>query len=437
MSKSYPKSAKISLVGLWIASFPTIGLQTTDASGIEKLALTSPTFMLQGIWTALCCLSLAVVFFYSKAVWNSRACMKIIWIVTTCFLSTAASIAFNNLNDSLSWLRAIQYFSSIYLSIISICILAKKCGTDAAGKTLISIIRFYFIFCVFAISALYFVDPQMAYPEGSGVRSARFGGSVVHPNTLALAAVLFLCTNIGNTTTGKGWILISSAIAVFTIIMTGSSGGLLLLTMWAFIAMFGKNALTRKIFVTILLAFFYGCVLLLPLLLVSDLSSKLFEFLPATWNDRLRIYQVAASGIVSNPVFGVGAFEGVQEYFALNFLGDYFSPPHSHNFVFDSLLSRGLVGGVPYLFIGIYGAFVAATLLYRNPKNYGIETMLAMLFFTIFVQGLMESSIAGAIKPFAHSILFSSLALMILIKNKATKDYLALPHTTGNYIANH
>lgn len=433
MKSKNPKSIKIGLIGLWVASFPTIGLQRTDASGMEGLSLTSPTFILQGVWTALCCLSLVAVFFYSKAVWSSRACMKVVLIVTACFLSTAASIAFNSITDLLSWLRTAQYFSSVYLTVIAICILTKKCNIDFVGETLRTIIRFYFLYCITAIFLLYFVDPQMAYPEGSGVRSARLGGSVVHPNTLALAAVLFLCTNIGDNTRGKIWASASSVIAIVTIILTGSSGGLLLLAMWSFITVFGMNALTRRIFVTSLLAFFYGCVLLVPLLLVSDLTSDIFNALPGTWSDRLRIYQVAATGIASNPIFGVGAFEGVQEFFAINFPDDYFIPPHSHNFVFDSLLSRGFVGGITYLFIGIYGALVAGTLLYKNPRNSRINAMLAMLFFTVFVQGLMESSIAGTVKPFAHSILFASLALMILIRDGAKIKQQALSIAPKNH----
>lgn len=414
----YPRSTKVSIVGLWVAAFPTIGLQRTDASGMEGLAITSPTFILQGIWTALCCLMLLIVTLYSQPIWHSRKSVFSLTIVLLCLASTAISILVNNPFDIYSWLRTIQYFSSVLLGVVATCILAKNHGLIFVGSTAISTIRYYFLFSLAAILALYLWDPELSFPSGSGSRGPRLGGSAIHPNTLALAAVLFLCTNSATTGVGKMWKLFSSLLAIAVIALTGSSGGLLLLTMWALINSFGRFKIARVIYVSFLLVFFYGCLFLFPLMLWNGLDAELLSNLPGTWGDRLLIYQAAADGIRVNPLFGVGSFEGVQNFFLINSPTEYFTPPHSHNYVFDTLLSRGIVGGIPYLFLGAYGAYLSASYLYKISSKSSIGYTMAMIFFTIFIQGLMESSVAGIVKPFAHVYLFTALTLMILLKGQ-------------------
>jgi O-antigen ligase len=327
-------------------------------------------------------------------------------------LSTGLSLLANRPFDELSWLRTGQYFFAVFLGLFATNLLINRRGVADASLVLLRIVSTVFWFSLLVLVVFLVIDPSLALSGGTGERGLRLGGSVLHPNTLALGATLALASHVTRfrSVAVTPVHAVAACLAFLTVVVTDSSGGLALAILCSTAFVLSRRNITRKIFLI-------GMVFAVA---ITGLSSVLLGLLPVdaylggislppTWRDRLTLYQVAMSGAIVNPAFGVGPFEGVQEFFRNNSDVGYFIAPHAHNFFLDIFLSRGAVGGLPFLIMaGVGLRLVFGLLRVRDPLVIGV----CMFFLLVFLQGLVESSVSGVVKPFAHVPLFCSLLLM-------------------------
>jgi O-antigen ligase len=401
---------RISRIGLYIALFPTFGLDKFDSTGLDRPDAFSPSFVLQGAWTALCALLLLGVWRTSRDARGSAG-RQLERILFMCAMAIGISIAMSTPTDLFTWLRAAQYMVIAALAVLSVATASQRFGLVQVAGEIRTAVRVWFSLILVILAAFLMVNPEMALVSPTE-RAARFGGYVIHPNTLALGASLVFLSAIHEVATIPGakmrgllWMCIS----VSVVIATGSVGGAMCVFVACLLAVAAKNN-KLAVLATICASMASVCIVLF---LAAGID---IESLPATWRDRTILYSSAIEGIARNPFFGVGSFKGVKSYFEQHLLLGYFIPPDAHNILLDLALSKGVVGAVPFLYIlGSGLRFFVRRLVRGFPPELFFP---AGAFALIFVHGLVEPSISGTVKPFSHAIFFAGFAFLFLLKRE-------------------
>lgn len=319
-------------------------------------------------------------------------------------VALVACTAATSPTDVAVWYRLLETVTVAGGAILTVQLLFRQENVNEAVVLLLRAIVGSFLLGVLVLIVVGLCDPQIAYFKGE-VRGFRLGGYVYHPNTLALGAAAAIVAAIALRAVrrySRTRTLLIAALALSTLWMTDSrSGGL---AVCAGILALGTAMSTSKMKAAVRLVFWSTLTAITATAALCS-ASELDQLRHAlAHEDRLLVYRLAISGIVAHPIVGVGYVDGVARYLAeasARTSMTYWTPPHPHNLILEVLLAFGLIGGV--VFLALIGQVMLSVgkILFERQCNVAIQG-LAAICLVVLVSGMVESSLAGAVKPFCH-----------------------------------
>lgn len=408
------RAYRIAIIGLIIALFPIFGLDKMDNSGLEKSSLTNSTFILRSLWVGIC-----GIFFFVIIQMNQKIKQKNGIIFSALFSKSlllyftfsAISIFLNGPGDFISWIKLGEHIVIVGLCLMSLRVLALLGVPGGVIKYIFLKYTFYsFLIAAAIVLFLAVIDIGLAFSFAE--RGLRMGGYVIHPNTLSLGAVLGFIALMGlriHNRKAKKFFIPFLIICIGVLLSTRSSSGLFTFVIVAFFFLFTRINIKYR-------PFFIFLFSLIVLVFISYKTNLFKVEDKGTWSDRVIIYQASQKGIEDNLIIGVGPFGGVKRYFTRIMPIEYMIPTHSHNVFISMVMSRGILGFLPFLFLVIMGFYYMYK--YFIIKESFLNICILLIFFAIIFHGFFESSVGEQLKPFCQVPFFATLYLMSITKKK-------------------
>jgi len=295
------------------------------------------------------------------------------------------------------------FYYSLFFAIPSICMLSKNLKNYLVVKWLIlsNLISFILLLFVLGISLGDNVDGYIA--DDVGVLSSLMVGFTAS-FTIIMSLYYFLETK--KTVHGNIFFLIVLIVCFYILIICAKRGPFLacLLTILIFL---GARLKIKNIVIFLCL---FGIVIgvmyanIDSIILFMEIYNPIFaKQLSETINEgqisgREFLYAAAWEQFLENPLWGSD--------FIVN--RGILKGTYSHNIFFDSLMTLGLVGTIPFLYF-IYKSFIKSVLLIRSKSPY---TWIALYFIFYFFQGQSTGSLFG------NYYLWISMFILLSINTK-------------------
>ena len=240
--------------------------------------------------------------------------------------------------------------------------------------------------CISAYLVLNLIIMLLFFPGKAEIFTGRFGGSVIHPNSLSVM-LLLLCLNT-RFVYGRQFFYTAGLIALPFLVLTASRFGLVIFTLIYFLdlmTMFKQRTLAAIVLCV--------CFVTLGSFLIEKLTSILMrgdsiDYLLsgagrfAVWYSALQII----TSNLSNLIFGVGfssATEQVNEILQNELAIHHWKVPNAHNEYLQIMLSFGIIGSIIYLKL-LYKTFVSIS----EVQYIKYRSSFYLMLITIMLYGL-------------------------------------------------
>jgi O-antigen ligase len=400
--------SRICSVLAWLLVFPMFSVDLRDHAGltVAEGANIDASAILRLSWVGLVALTL----FFSvlaRLVRHSPSPAGTVsgtlrhWLAVV-LLITLATVGANTPADMRGWYFAFELSVVVLATLFVARELRSRLTTDEFAIYLARLFLGSFLLGVAAVFAVGMVLPEAAFMYAGG-RGARLGGSIYHPNTLALGALVALVS--ARLLRTAGWLsrpgfAFSVLVMSLALLGTRSRSALALFVLAVLILVvgdvsrrMGAPARMAAIAFGIFIASTFG-------ILGVDAPEAGYEDGFLANQDRAKLYSIAVEGIAAHPFIGVGYESGVRRYFAENRGGmEHWAPRHAHNLFLDIFLSRGLLLGLPFALLVAIAILKSIRVLFGGGAHQ-IDVQIALILLMIIAHGMVESSIAGRVKEF-------------------------------------